>query len=80
MSTLAQRRMTVDEFLAWAEGQEGRWELYSGVARKADPDHGAQVGRKFRLGGGSAGHRVHAEAAHLLIAHARLQTRHVLRL
>ncbi|HET7087141.1 MAG TPA: Uma2 family endonuclease, partial [Anaerolineae bacterium] len=31
MSTLAQRRMTVDEFLAWAEGREGRWELYNGV-------------------------------------------------
>jgi Uma2 family endonuclease len=23
--------MTVDEFLVWAEGQEGRWELYNGV-------------------------------------------------
>ncbi len=31
MSTLAQRRMTADEFLAWAEGREGRWELYNGV-------------------------------------------------
>ena len=26
MSTPAQRKMTVDEFLAWAEGQVGRWE------------------------------------------------------
>jgi Uma2 family endonuclease len=31
MSTLAHRKMTVDEFLAWAEGREGRWELYNGV-------------------------------------------------
>jgi Uma2 family endonuclease len=31
MSTPAQRKMTVDEFLAWAEGREGRWELYNGV-------------------------------------------------
>ena len=31
MSTLAQRKMTVDEFLPWAEGREGRWELYNGV-------------------------------------------------
>jgi Uma2 family endonuclease len=31
MSTLAQRKMTVDEFLVWAEGREGRWELYDGV-------------------------------------------------
>jgi Uma2 family endonuclease len=31
MSTLTQRKMTVDEFLAWAEGREGRWELLNGV-------------------------------------------------
>jgi Uma2 family endonuclease len=31
MSMLAQQKMTVDEFLAWAEGREGRWELYNGV-------------------------------------------------
>jgi Uma2 family endonuclease len=31
MSTLPQHKMTVDEFLAWAEGREGRWELWSGV-------------------------------------------------
>ena len=31
MSTPAQRKMTVDEFLVWAEGQDGRWEFYRGV-------------------------------------------------
>jgi Uma2 family endonuclease len=31
MSMLAQGKMTVDEFLAWAEGRQGRWELYNGV-------------------------------------------------
>jgi Uma2 family endonuclease len=31
MTTLAQRRMTVDEFLAWADGRQGRWELHNGV-------------------------------------------------
>jgi Uma2 family endonuclease len=31
MSMHARRQMTVDEFLAWAEGQEGRWEFYNGV-------------------------------------------------
>lgn len=31
MSVLAQRRMTVDQFLVWAEGQDGRWELHNGV-------------------------------------------------
>jgi Uma2 family endonuclease len=38
MSTLAQKRMTVDEFLAWAEGQEGRWELYNGVPYAMSPE------------------------------------------
>src|SRR5215472_2574198 len=30
MST-ASKQMTVDEFLLWAEGKEGRWELHDGV-------------------------------------------------
>ena len=30
--------MTVDEFLAWAEGQEGRWELYRGVPYLMAPE------------------------------------------
>ena len=30
MST-ALKLMTVDEFLPWAEGKEGRWELHDGV-------------------------------------------------
>ncbi|HEX5999279.1 MAG TPA: Uma2 family endonuclease [Hyphomicrobiaceae bacterium] len=38
MSTLAQRKMTVDEFLAWAEGREGRWELYNGVPYQMAPE------------------------------------------
>jgi Uma2 family endonuclease len=37
MSTLAQKRMTVDEFLVWAEGQEGRWELWNGVPYTMSP-------------------------------------------
>jgi len=41
MSTPAQRKMTVDEFLVWAEGQEGRWELYNGVPYLMAPE---QVG------------------------------------
>ena len=32
MST-ALKQMTVDEFLLWAEGEEGRWELHDGVPR-----------------------------------------------
>jgi Uma2 family endonuclease len=38
MSTLAQRKMTVDEFLVWAEGREGRWELYNGVPHRMAPE------------------------------------------
>jgi Uma2 family endonuclease len=38
MSTLTQRKMTVDEFLAWAEGQEGRWELFDGVPDCMSPE------------------------------------------
>jgi Uma2 family endonuclease len=38
MSTPAQRKMTVDEFLAWAEGQDGRWELYNGVPYPMGPE------------------------------------------
>ena len=30
MST-ALKQMTVDEFLLWAEGKEGRWELHDGA-------------------------------------------------
>lgn len=32
------KRMTVDEFLAWAEGQEGRWELFRGVPYLVAPE------------------------------------------
>ena len=31
MSDAAERLMTVDEFLVWAEGREGKWELHDGV-------------------------------------------------
>jgi Uma2 family endonuclease len=31
-------RMTVDEFLAWAEGQPGRYELYHGVVYAMTPE------------------------------------------
>lgn len=32
------KQMTVDEFLVWAEGQEGRWELHDGVAKRITPE------------------------------------------
>jgi Uma2 family endonuclease len=49
MSTLAQRKMTVDEFLAWAEGREGRWELYNGVPYKMAPERTRHGKVKFAV-------------------------------
>jgi Uma2 family endonuclease len=43
MSTLAQRKMTVDEFLVWAEGQDGRWELYNGVPYRMAPERTGHI-------------------------------------
>ena len=37
MST-ALKQMTVDEFLSWAEGKEGRWELHDGVPVMMSPE------------------------------------------
>jgi Uma2 family endonuclease len=33
-----EKRMSVDDFLVWAEGQEGRWELYRGVPYLMAPE------------------------------------------
>ncbi|HRD75912.1 MAG TPA: Uma2 family endonuclease [Hyphomicrobiaceae bacterium] len=39
--------MTVDEFLAWAEGQDGRWELYNGVPYLMSPERTRHSKVKF---------------------------------
>jgi Uma2 family endonuclease len=49
MSTLAQRKMTVDEFLAWAEGEEGRWELYNGVPYAMSPERTGHIKVKLAV-------------------------------
>jgi Uma2 family endonuclease len=49
MSTPAQRKMTVDEFLVWAEGQEGRWELYRGVPYLMAPERARHGEVKFAV-------------------------------
>ena len=49
MSTLAQRKMTVDEFLVWAEGQEGRWELYNGVPYSMSPERTRHIKVKYAV-------------------------------
>ena len=45
MST-ALKLMTVDEFLLWAEGEEGRWELHDGVATRITPERADHVRTK----------------------------------
>ena len=47
MST-ALKQMTVDEFLLWAEGKEGRWELHDGAATKITPERIDTRGQKER--------------------------------
>lgn len=49
MSTASQRRMTVDEFLVWAEGQEGKWELYNGIPYLMAPERTRHGRVKFAV-------------------------------
>jgi Uma2 family endonuclease len=46
MST-ALKQMTVDEFLPWAEGKEGRWELHDGVPVMMSPERAVHGRVKF---------------------------------
>ncbi len=41
--------MTVDEFLVWAEGQEGRWELYNGIPYSMAPERTRHGEIKFAI-------------------------------
>jgi Uma2 family endonuclease len=38
MVDLAEKRLTVHEFLVWAEGREGKWELVDGSLRALSPE------------------------------------------
>jgi Uma2 family endonuclease len=49
MSTHAQRKMTVDEFLVWAAGREGRWELHNGVPCRMSPERTGHVKVKYAV-------------------------------
>lgn len=48
MSTKKIERMTVDQFLAWADGQPGRWELYDGVPYAMAPERAQHAKVKHR--------------------------------
>lgn len=49
MNALPQRQMTVDEFLAWSEGQPGRYELYAGQAYAMSPERSEHAEVKFAV-------------------------------
>lgn len=42
-------RMTVDEFVAWSEGREGRYELYLGEAVKSQSERINDGAVKFAI-------------------------------
>jgi Uma2 family endonuclease len=44
----ALKPLTTDEFLLWAEGREGRWELFDGVPVMMSPERLAHVRTKAR--------------------------------
>jgi Uma2 family endonuclease len=46
MNALPRTRMTVDEYLAWAEGQPGRYELLDGVVFAMSPEGAGHAERK----------------------------------
>lgn len=46
MTALPRTRMTVDEYLAWAEGQPGRYELLDGVVFAMSPEGAGHAERK----------------------------------
>src|ERR1700723_2409083 len=43
----AKVKITVDEFLAWAEGRDGRWELQDGTPVAMSPERAAHWETKF---------------------------------
>ncbi len=49
MSTVAKPLMTVDEFLAWAEGRDGRWELQDGELVAMSPQRLAHMDTKYEV-------------------------------
>jgi Uma2 family endonuclease len=48
MSVVVKEKMSADEFLAWAEGQEGRWELHDGALVAMSPERIAHAETKDR--------------------------------
>jgi Uma2 family endonuclease len=49
MTALTKARMTVDEYLAWAEGRPGRFELYAGIVYAMAPERAGHATVKFSM-------------------------------
>ena len=49
MTALTMEHMTVDEFLAWAEGRPGRYELFRGVVYAMTPERAAHAEMKLAV-------------------------------
>jgi Uma2 family endonuclease len=49
MSALPQKRMSVDEFLVWAEGRPGRYELFRGSVYAMTPERAGHAKVKFAV-------------------------------
>lgn len=47
MIALPKQKMTVDEYLAWAESVEGRFELYAGVVYAMTPERAGHAAVKY---------------------------------
>jgi Uma2 family endonuclease len=48
MSDLAEKRLTVEEFLRWADGREEKWELHDGVPVAMSPERVRHTRSKSR--------------------------------
>lgn len=49
MNALTKTRMTVDEYLAWAEGRQGRYELYAGFVYAMTPERAGHGKIKYAV-------------------------------
>jgi Uma2 family endonuclease len=49
MTALPSHKMTVDEYLVWAEGRPGRFELHAGVVYAMAPERAAHAKVKFAV-------------------------------
>jgi Uma2 family endonuclease len=49
MTALPKHKMTVDDFLAWAATQPGRWELFDGVPMAMSPERAVHGRVKLRV-------------------------------